>query len=152
MSPILRGRCGVVAVRGRVAFFVEASAFLEEVGAELVHALAVAACVGHAGCERYERAVRKIITPRIDDLALTEATPDPLQRNLDTISPRCWPAAVSASRITRSTAPKDHGQGARSGWSDAARHRQVPRARRPRADYGHLHVKNGERQPSVRCS
>lgn len=36
--------------------------------------------------ETYERAVRKIITPRIGDLAVTEATPDRLQRFLDTIS------------------------------------------------------------------
>lgn len=36
--------------------------------------------------ETYERAVRKIITPRIGDLAVTEATPDRLQRFLDTVS------------------------------------------------------------------
>lgn len=36
--------------------------------------------------ETYERAVRKIITPRIGDLAVSEATPDRLQRFLDTIT------------------------------------------------------------------
>ncbi|MFZ8758631.1 site-specific integrase [Microbacterium sp. HMH0099] len=36
--------------------------------------------------ETYERAVRKIITPRIGDLAVSEATPERLQRFLDTIT------------------------------------------------------------------
>lgn len=52
--------------------------------------------------ETYERSVRKVIVPRIGDLAVSEATPDRLQRLLDTIQAENGPGEAKKARAVLS--------------------------------------------------
>lgn len=52
--------------------------------------------------EAYERAVRKVIVPRIGDLAVSEATPDRLQRFLDTVKAESGAGTAKTARAVLS--------------------------------------------------
>lgn len=52
--------------------------------------------------ETYERSVRKIIVPRIGDLAVSEATPERLQRFLDTVAAENGPGEAKKARAVLS--------------------------------------------------
>lgn len=69
--------------------------------------------------ETYERAVRKVILPRIGDITVSEATPDRLQRFIDTIASE---VGIGTAKTARAVLSGMMGLAARA---DAVRHNPV---------------------------
>ncbi|MFF2632908.1 tyrosine recombinase XerC [Microbacterium sp. NPDC058021] len=69
--------------------------------------------------ETYERCVRKIIAPRIGDLSVSEATPDRLQRFLDSVTADIGPGSAKTVRAVLS------GMMGLATRADAVRHNPV---------------------------